>query len=351
MSTSENDNCDCFPKHISNDAINKLLVSIGLPEATNIVIPEADASFHAIFMVSIPPNEKTTHDELVLRVADKHLPQIKTANEVGVMDENSLGYEYTLLSRVSGETLRSIWSKLDEKQIDGILDQLADFLAELHSYTWPEIGGIVVDAEGNTRMARVVDEIFRSVRQIRLWPAGETVESLNIGGPYKTYTDYISAQLNLYIRLVRLHDKLEFFRHRTSSLRTIISALKMCTEQLDKTRFILAHKNLHFGNIMYDKESGKITAILDWGFAGVVPAPKWDPVKAFLWNCESSEESKEAKKQLNERFARRCEERGVKVFLEEMEFTSPSQKAVQTLADRVRAIIEDTVRVESPGGS
>lgn len=46
-----------------------------------------------------------------------------------------------------------------------------------------------------------------------LWPKGpETVATLNIGGPNPTYVDYISAQVQKYIYLVQMHEKLAFMR-------------------------------------------------------------------------------------------------------------------------------------------
>ncbi|KAI1204807.1 phosphotransferase enzyme family-domain-containing protein [Annulohypoxylon truncatum] len=356
-----------FPKKISNDAINELLVNIGLPKATNIIVPKVDANYHAIYMITLPPSKKAADrvysNGLVLRVAVDCWPRIKTENESGVMkwisqhteipipklisyessDQNPLGYEYTLLPRIPGKPLYDILQQLDDKQMDEILDQLADFLVELHSHRWNKIGGINIDGEGNFHVSRVMDENFWTAHQTSSWPAGETIHTLNIGGPFRTYVDYITAQIKLYIRLIRLHDRLEYYRPQADSLKLFLGALNRHAEELNKTRFILAHKDLHFGNIMYDQASGKITAILDWEFSGVVPAPKWNPRKAFLWNCDRTEKSKAEKERLVQRFAQRCEERGVKPLPDEVEYTSPRQKAMQEIADHVRAIIEVSV--------
>lgn len=49
---------------------------------------------------------------------------------------NPIAHEHTLLSRVEGVTLSEIYQSSDEHQIDSILDQLADFLAQLHAHDW-----------------------------------------------------------------------------------------------------------------------------------------------------------------------------------------------------------------------
>ncbi|KAI1090217.1 kinase-like domain-containing protein [Rostrohypoxylon terebratum] len=364
-----------FPKNIPDGEINKLLLSIRLPRATKIVAPEVNASFHDIYMITLPPGKKVTSrgiscddDELVLRVAANYWPRVKTLNEHGVMSyiakhtnipipkliawdasvNNVLGYEWTLLSRVSGETLSDIWRDLDANQMGGILDQLADILVELHSRKFNRIGGIPLhsdtDKDNDWVAGWVIDETFWAIHEFPLWPAGSSDEDLNIHGPFENYVDYIASQIELYTRQIQAHDKLKSYRHLVRPLQALLAALKEHAEELNKTRLVLAHKDLHFGNIMYDRKSSKITGILDWEFSGVVPAPKWNPRKAFLWNCDNSDNNKAKKERLLGEFMRRCKDRGVKPLPDEVEYTSPRQKAMQEIADHVRAIIEVEVK-------
>lgn len=69
---------DHLPETISEDAINSLLVAAGLPKATKIVSPKVTAQYHSIYMITLPPNDKSSHNDLVLRVSGHPLPQIKT---------------------------------------------------------------------------------------------------------------------------------------------------------------------------------------------------------------------------------------------------------------------------------
>lgn len=352
-----------LPVPISEDVINELLASIGLPKATAISSAKVTAEYHSIYMITVPPNDKSPHTELVLRVSGHHLPEIKTKNEVGVMSwisknttipipdviaydssaDNPLGYEYTLLSRVRGVALSDIYPTLDEDQLRGIIDQLVDILSQLHGHEWGAIGGLNVNEQGEIEMAQVVDETFWQVPDLGLWPEKETVGSLNIAGPYRNYVDYVSAQIRQYIRLITINDKLAFLRPDIPRLEAFLAALPQHDTELNATKLRLVHKDLHFANVMYDKPSGTITALLDWEFSGVMPFQQWNPRRAFLWTGQAGEAGAREKARLLELFAERCRERGV-TLLDDAAFASPLQEAMQNVADFVRAIVEVSPR-------
>ena len=349
-----------LPGLISEDAIHSLLVDAGLPKATKIVSPRVIAQYHSIYVINIPPNNKSSHTDLVLRVSGHHLPHIKTENEVAVMSwiaknttipipdvlaydcsvDNPIAHEYTLLSRVEGATLSDIYQMLDDQQTSQVLDQLIDFLLQLQAHEWDAIGGLNVNKNGDITIGQVLDETFWQVPDIeQLWPKGETVATINIGGPFPTYVDYISAQIRKYIYLIQLHEKLFFMQDTVPRLEAFLTALSEHSEELNNVKLRLAHKDLHLANILYDVQSNKITGILDWEFSGVVPFTKWNPRRSFLWNAQDNEESGEEKQRLLELFAERCKDRGVSI-LEDAAFNSPLQDSMQKVADFLRAIVE-----------
>jgi hypothetical protein len=351
-----------IPAAISDNAINELLASIGLPKATHIVPTKVTAEYHSIYMITVPSNVKSPHTNLVLRVSGNHLPKIKTKNEVGVMAwisknttipipgvvaydasvDNPLGYEYTLLTRVEGETLSDIYLTLDKEQLEGVVDQLIDILDQLHNHEWAAIGGLNIDEQDRIVVAQVVDETFWQIPDLGLWPT-ETVTSLNIAGPYQNYVDYVSAQIRQYIRLIEIHDKLAFMRNDIPRLKAFLAILPRHSTELNSTKLRLVHKDLHFANVMYEKTSGKITAILDWEFSGVMPFQQWNPRRSFLWTGQEGEAGAREKANLLELFTERCQKRNV-TFLNDAVFASQLQEAMQTVADFVRAIVEVSPR-------
>ncbi|EWZ36203.1 kinase-like domain-containing protein [Fusarium oxysporum Fo47] len=156
--------------------------------------------------------------------------------------DNPVGHEYILLSCIQGVTLSDVYDRLSDEQVSQTLDQLIDFLAQLQASQTLERYGLK-----------------------------ETVATLNIGRPYKTYVDYITAQ---YIRLIQTHEKLTFMRDIVPRLEAFVASLPKLASELNKVKLRIAHRDLHFANVMFDLLPGKITGILDWEFAGVVPYPQ-----------------------------------------------------------------------------
>jgi hypothetical protein len=228
----------------------------------------------------------------------------------------------------------------DDHQTSQILDQLIDFLAQLHMHEWSAIGGLNVKDDGDIVVGQVMDETFWQVPDIeKLWLEGEIVATLNIEGPYSTYVNYISAQIRKYIHLIQIHEKLVFMRDTIPRLEAFLSALPKHSDELNNVKPRLAHKDLHFANMLYEITSNNITAILDWEFSSVVPFTKWNPRRSFLWNGQDDEESGNEKQRLLELFTQRCKERGIHT-LEDAAYSSPLQKSMQKVADFLQAIVE-----------
>jgi hypothetical protein len=245
-----------------------------------------------------------------------------------------------LLSRIQDVTLSDVYDSLSDEQMNQILDQLIGFLTQLQELPWEGIGGLLVDEQGEVELGPVVDETFWQVPDIEaLWPEGETVDALNIGGPYKTYVDYIIAHVTKYIQLIQTHHKLAFMRDTIPRLQAFVAALPKHANELNNVKLRRDHKDLHFANIISDPSSGNITGILDWEFAGVVPYPQWNRKRSFLWNGIDTSESLDEKYRLMEVFKLRCEEKGCTLF-EEMEYTPSLQEDMQRVVDFLRAIVE-----------
>lgn len=174
--------------------------------------------------------------------------------------------------------------------------------------------------DGTVVPGRVVDETFWQAPDIeRYWAGRETVSSLNVGGPYRSYSAFCAGYVDKFVYAIERHDRLAWMRDLVPRLRTFAALLSEnhgVVEELglDGVKLILAHKDLHFANIMLDPLTGKITSILDWEFAGIVPASRWNPVKAFLWNTKQGAASKKEQNMLMSVFGGICKEKGIAVL-------------------------------------
>lgn len=413
-----------LPPALSTESIIELTATLGLPTPTKIDALRVLAEYHSIYLLryegpgarEVParadPDGSVT---LVLRVSGRHLPRVKTLNEVGVMawvrqstsipvpavvrfsasEDNPIGHEFTLLEKAPGASLDGLYDTLTEAAKRRVVEQLADFLIELHAKPWVpgHVGGLVLEQQqqqqhrddGTTTICPgpPLEETFWQAPDVeKYWP-GETIASLNpLDGPYASYTAYVRAALGCYIHAVETHPSLARFRELSAGtgagadadtllarMRRFARALEDPSSPhlaaLDDVTYVLAHKDLHFANVMCELDrSGeegegggegeedtavllpRITAVLDWEFSGVVPAPRWNPVRAFLWNGGRDAEAKEERARMEALFEAVCVEKGAALLLEEMR-PNALQESMQTAINHIRAIVEVCPRGEA----
>jgi aminoglycoside phosphotransferase (APT) family kinase protein len=374
-----------LPRLLTSDDVQSLLDTLSSPSPQDIRKLMVTAEFHVIFVITYkaadlkswsrtediqPQNDNTT--ELILRVSGNHVSTIKTENEAAVLlwldkdtnipvprviaydssVHNPLHHEYILMTRESGQSLADVYSSFDSAQMDTVLDQLLDINADLHKHTWSHIGGLTFDDSGHIIPGPVLEETFWFEPDILdLWPAGETFDSLNISGPFTSYTQYISAHLLKYKHAIEIHPSLEFMHDILSQLNRFITIITSDPLQikLDNIPLRLAHKDLHFANILVDPATAQITSIIDWEFAGVVPFTRWNPSRAFLWNTQDNDTSMGEKTALMERYEMKARGRELEYLIDDANLTSKEQENMQTVANFLRAIVEVCPRSQASG--
>lgn len=360
-----------LPPALDEDTLRAFAKSQDLPHPIAIQSLTVTAEYHSIYVLSfsledgkaISPSLATTPNgtvDLILRVSGQHIPRIKTENEVAVMTwvrenttvpipevirfdatpNNLLGHEFSLLERVPGKGLHEIYDHLSQEQLEGIVDQIIDILEQLHQKSWNNVGGLAFAPSSHAVVpGRVLEETFWQAPDAARYFQSESVDTLNIQGPYDSYTEYIAALIRTYQHIIGLHPSLEPMRDLQPRLFAWVNALGRHPE-LNDTRYVLAHKDLHMANTMYDEATGRITAILDWEFSGIVPIQRWDPSRAFLWNGQRNARAVEEQKRLRDMFEKRCEARGLQDLLDEPEYTSDLQATMQDGISYLRAIVE-----------
>lgn len=342
----------------SDATIVSLLESISLGPPTSIKCLKVTAAFHSIYVLTYDDND------MILRVAGDHVPSIKTENEAAILTwlkaktqvpvpdliafdsttSNPLGQEYIILSRCPGVPISDIYDSLTAPQLDHIVLQLIDISSELYQHPFSKIGGLKFSAKKETIPGPMLDEHFWFTDDIQKYFPSENFESVNYHGPFDTFTEYVISAIKSYLHVTELHTGLKnYLAPFSPRISAFLDLLPRHASDLNKTEIRLAHKDLHFANILYIPETEKISAIIDWEFAGTVPFPQWDPVRAFLWNARPGQDSLDEKYRLRSRFVELCQEKGAQ-FLADAEFASNFQEAMHLVRNSLRGITTNIPR-------
>lgn len=290
-----------LPPAASDETIQNLLYSLDLPPARFISVLESKSVYHSIYLLNFHPKYNSRLEpaktrgpddstDLVLRVAGKQLPRIKTINEVSVIgwvkrntkvpvpsvvrfdasENNALGHEFTLLEKATGVGIDKLWNHLSTATKYSVVSQIADYLAQIHAHSFELIGGMQLSHEdGSIIPGPVVDEASWQAPDVaKHWAPGESLSTLNISGPYESYTSLCAAQVERAIYATQRHDSLAWCRDLIPRLQACVNMLTNDRERvrdmkLNDVKVVLAHNDLQLSNIMYDPLTGEVTSILD----------------------------------------------------------------------------------------
>ncbi|MCJ1327490.1 hypothetical protein MMC10_004159 [Thelotrema lepadinum] len=388
-----------LPSEISQTAILALIDSLALPKTIKVDKPGGQGAYHLVYKLQFAPEDldkvlaplspKHPHSRssLLLRVSGTHLPRMKTENESAILayvarhtsipiptivrfsssTKNPLNYEYQLMTISLGDPVDAHFHDFDEERTQIFFDQVAEALRELHSLPISHIGGLRFDVPESQRsslsgLAPTASIVPAPLCEEFLWQAPsitkhwhthglhETLETLNAQGPFSTWTSYTIAWIHKYIYATSRHPLLAEMRDLIPRLKSLITLLSdpsfVQRTQLNEMRLLLAHRDLHFSNLLWDPTTKRITAVLDWEFSGAAPFCRWDPPKAFLASLPYDQEGILRKRRWVEMFKERCRERGIEwrelIWDGDSEFgwKSEEQKWVFSAVDYLRCICE-----------
>ncbi len=134
-----------LPASVSDSRVHAVLESPSIPIHESITLLSTSAAYHIIYRLlfpssvrtslpNLPPNSSPT--TLILRIAGSHFPSIKTCNECAILKwvsihtqipvlkvlhynethQNELGYEYMLMSMVTGGSFEAIRKELPKQR-------------------------------------------------------------------------------------------------------------------------------------------------------------------------------------------------------------------------------------------
>jgi hypothetical protein len=267
------------------------------------------AEYHKIYIVTLPDLNK-----YFLRISHDSHPKIKTINEVACIQwikENNIeipvpeilfwsdskeeiGYEYTVMKQIDGTSLNKIWKKLDKSEINYLINSILKIYYELRKIKIDKIGSLCFNKNNEIIVGPIVEITTYDLNHIKkYWKEypKETFNTLNIRGPFNTYTDYTISRIKRDIYIIKTHKNCYTLKNNIlPKLEKFLLKLykHVFSENIDSIPLYLAHKDLHFGNIMWN--NSKIVGILDWEFSSIISEDQWDPGNT-LWTCDDSDYS------------------------------------------------------------
>ncbi|KAG8406679.1 hypothetical protein J3459_013936 [Metarhizium acridum] len=303
-----------LPPPVDPALIATLLTFLSLPQPTSIAPLEANAAFHRIYLIhyASPPAEL-----LDLRPSP--------GGGTGL--------------RMPGRSVDSVYARLPEAARLRLVNRLIDALVELHAHAFRHVGGLQL-VGGDVVPGPLLEDTFWFLPDMEAeFGSDESVEAPSPAGPYASHADFVKGLVGAFVHAISVHERLAWARGLLPRLRAL--AVELPRLRLD-TKMVLAHKDLHLGNVMAS-EDGELTAILDWEFAAVVPAVRRDPARGFLWNCQYSQEGHDEKYRMRALFERELERRGVDKW---WEATNGDIDAVWDVVRYERAIVEVCPRAD-----
>ncbi|KAF3930836.1 hypothetical protein ABW19_dt0201883 [Dactylella cylindrospora] len=295
--------------------------------------PESEGAFNLLYLVTLPsPPPGFTSNEFFVPLAFPLHPVVKTRNEVGWFkylqqhgdpelrkkipkllfysdNTDELGYEYTALEKLPGETLCDIWEDIDPVPV---VSAVVDVVLELRNFT-PKLptkwfGGFTPEYKPGPYVectSYATDHITKH------WAgySDESYESLNLLTPFQNLAEYWKARLERDVRIVKKHKNCEPLR---GSFLSMLESLPPIPECVEKVQPFLAHRDLILGNLLWDRKEQKITGLLDWEFSGMYALSDWN-LGNTMWTTKpaTKQDGKVTQQQLFELLEEELKRRGL----------------------------------------
>ena len=264
---------------------------------------------------------------------------------------NELGYEWTLMEKVQGVPLETVWRKMEWQSKVHLMEILAFYTWQLSRRSFNKIGSLYIDTKKQSsqagphvslrwRKARLaVLAVVRLRGGLKAYQkdcfSRESLEGFSVGpmvkhcffwddqrfvptkrGPFASELDWLQARLEAcqaYIAAtehvhntnLEISQDFRMQRYKPEKMSAIRHILRRCKDYLPRIcqrtdrckiqsgqSFSLYHSDLNKSNIMVDPRTLSITGIIDWEMIGV--GPSWEalhyPELIDNQECEDGEE-------------------------------------------------------------
>ncbi|KAJ2656558.1 hypothetical protein IWW48_004976 [Coemansia sp. RSA 1200] len=208
---------------------------------------------------------------------------------------NSAGVPYAVITQPRGTPLGALWFKLGARQKRRVLAQIADVVVQLSRLRLPRIGSLV-PAESNDSESAVVGPLLCARDAERGYEGSSAAAASAVGGPFESTHKYLDALVRAsgaaLDRMARSGDTIvvdEMSRIEVTTYRA--NAHRFVERKYNRGPFVLMPESLDLHHFVFDPDSLRLAAVVDWTYSCVRPlqslaqpppfvfddAPRWEP--------------------------------------------------------------------------
>jgi hypothetical protein len=169
-----------------------------------------------------------------------------------------------------------------------IVFELRQLTSKLGDNQW--FGGINVDGKSPSPFVEVTSYTSEHIQQF--WPSScypsESYETLNLTTSFNSWKEYLAARLQRDTHVIETHGCCTTLRG--SFLTRLRKSIISCSSISFDDQGFIAHRDLHFGNLLWSTETNSISGVLDWELAGIYPLSDWNPGNT-LWTVTTPTKS------------------------------------------------------------
>ncbi|EAW07591.1 phosphotransferase enzyme family protein [Aspergillus clavatus NRRL 1] len=200
---------------------------------------------------------------------------------------NTVGAEYIIMEKISGESLASRWFSLSAKEVTHIMAQLAQFEKKIFSFPFPGYGSLYHsrDIQGESQMPLGTDDYcIGPVAKRQFWHDERGQMDLD-RGPWKSPIDCLMSAARREAAYLRTHAQprprrrfllpTEHSIPPSEHLSLLAKFEQLASFLIPKDPSLstptLRHPDLSLANILLVPGSTKIASIIDWQDAAIFP--------------------------------------------------------------------------------
>ena len=186
--------------------------------------------------------------------------------------DNELGRPFVLMDTAKGVSLydlEQVGINMDEsiQKLSGFIDEWAMYVAELASLPFPQIGSLFRNPDGSCRVGKLCTAA-------NLHYLHFLQKSDKFRGPFRSVADFLIKTSELKIQGRKANTEINPYSYDDFLQDKLIETLIPYYLEPDVVNgpFVLSHVDFDLQNILVDQKNGfKITGVVDWDLAAIVP--------------------------------------------------------------------------------